>query len=126
MGEGSRQGAKAAKTCAKEAICKSRHELRSRAVPFERQVVVPVLYKGLEVGEGRINLLVGSLVVLELKALPALDRIHTAQLLSYLKTTMRAARPLDLVVLALAAGCGPLARGLHRLLRPRPLPKQAP
>jgi len=66
------------------ALC---HELRARAVPFERQVVVPVLYKGLQVGEGRIDLLVGSLVVLELKALPALDRIHTAQLLSYLKTT---------------------------------------
>jgi GxxExxY protein len=45
------------------------------------------LYKGLEVGEGRIDLLVGSLVGLELKALPALDRIHTAQLLSYLKPT---------------------------------------
>ena len=66
------------------ALC---HEFRSRHVPFERQVVVPVLYKGLQVGEGRIDLLVGSLVVLELKVLPALDRIHTAQLLSYLKAT---------------------------------------
>jgi hypothetical protein len=45
------------------------------------------LYKGQEVGEGRIDVLVGSLVVLELKALPALDRIHTAQRLSYLKAT---------------------------------------
>ena len=66
------------------ALC---HELGARRVPFERQVVVPVLYKGQEVGEGRIDVLVGSLVVFELKALPALDRIHTAQLLSYLKAT---------------------------------------
>jgi len=66
------------------ALC---HELRSRQVSFERQVVVPVFYKGLQVGEGRIDLLVGSLLVLELKALPALDRVHTAQLLAYLKAT---------------------------------------
>ena len=66
------------------ALC---HELRTREVPFERQLFVPVLYKGLKVGEGRIDLLVGSLVVLELKALPDLKRIHTAQLLSYLKAT---------------------------------------
>jgi GxxExxY protein len=54
-------------------------------VPFERQVVVPVLYKGQEVGEGRIDVLGGSLVVLELKAWPALDRVHTAQRLSCLR-----------------------------------------
>jgi GxxExxY protein len=63
------------------------HEPHSRQVPFERQVVVPVVYKGLKVGEGRIDLLVGLLVVVELKALPVLDRVHTAQLLSYLKAT---------------------------------------
>jgi GxxExxY protein len=66
------------------ALC---HELRSRHLSFERQVCVPVFYKSLQVGEGRIDLLVNSTVVVELKALPALERVHIAQLLSYLKAT---------------------------------------
>jgi len=64
------------------ALC---HELSLRYVPFARQVAVRVAYKGVNVGEGRADLVVGKRVVVELKALPALGPAHLAQVLSYLK-----------------------------------------
>jgi GxxExxY protein len=47
--------------------------------------VVPVLYKGRRVGEGRADLVVGGRLVVELKALPTLAPVHLAQVISYLK-----------------------------------------
>jgi len=46
-----------------------------------------VNYKGQAVGEGRLDLLVGGCLIVELKAVDALAPIHTAQVMSYLKTT---------------------------------------
>ncbi len=43
-------------------------ELESRKIPFERQKIVEVYYKGVRVGEGRIDLFLGDEVVVELKA----------------------------------------------------------
>jgi GxxExxY protein len=67
-----------------EALCQ---ELTWRAIPFECQKPVQVLYKGVPVGDQRLDLLVGSLVIVEIKAVDAILLIHQAQLLSYLKTT---------------------------------------
>jgi len=61
-------------------------ELNLRGIPFERQKTVAVNYKGHAVGEGRLDLLVDSRLVVELKAVEALAPIHTAQVMSYLKT----------------------------------------
>jgi GxxExxY protein len=66
------------------ALC---HELSLRGISHERQVVVPVLYKGLAIGEGRIDILVARILVVELKVAPALLAVHWAQLISYLKAT---------------------------------------
>lgn len=44
-------------------------------------------YKGHRVGEGRLDLLVGNGLIIELKAVETLTSIHSAQLLSYLKMT---------------------------------------
>lgn len=63
------------------------HELRLRKQPFERQRGVTVRYKGEIVGEGRLDLVIGNLVVIELKAQPTVTPIHVAQVLSYLKAT---------------------------------------
>ena len=61
-------------------------ELRKRDIGFERQVQIPVNYKGCMIDCGyRMDLLVDDLVVLELKAVSTLERIHEAQLLTYLK-----------------------------------------
>lgn len=62
-------------------------ELRLRGVPFERQVPVGIAYKGERVGEGRLDILVGGRLVVEIKAVSALAPVHTAQVISYLKST---------------------------------------
>lgn len=67
-----------------EALCV---ELAIRGLRFSRQVVVAVNYKGHEIGEGRLDLLVENVLIVELKAVEDLLPIHTAQVLSYLKTT---------------------------------------
>lgn len=63
------------------------HELGLRGLQVERQPLVRVQYKDLVVGEGRIDVLVSNLVVVELKAVSELADVHTAQLISYLKAT---------------------------------------
>ena len=66
-----------------ECLC---HELRLRGIPFERQRPLPVTYKGLDLECGyRLDLLVHDAVVVEIKAVEALQPIHEAQLLTYLK-----------------------------------------
>jgi GxxExxY protein len=62
-------------------------ELRSADVPFERQKLFGVVYKGHDVGQARLDFLIGGEVVLELKALEKLAPIHRAQMISYLKAT---------------------------------------
>src|SRR5262245_30369798 len=62
-------------------------ELKLRGIPFGRQVPVAVDYKGHRVGEGYLDLLIKEELVIELKAVEALAPVHTAQVISYLKTT---------------------------------------
>lgn len=62
-------------------------ELQLRRIPFERQKIVKVEYKGALVGEGRIDLLVGDRLVVELKAVKAFALIDRAKVLSYLRAT---------------------------------------
>ena len=64
------------------------HELRLRNVAFETQVLLPLVYKGERVGDDlRLDLIVQSKVVVELKAIKELEPIHEAQLLTYMKLT---------------------------------------
>jgi GxxExxY protein len=67
-----------------EALC---IELAERQVPFEWQKEISVLYKGRPIGKQRIDLMVGEVLIVELKAIEALAEIHKAQLISYLKAT---------------------------------------
>jgi len=62
-------------------------ELGRRAISFDRQLEVPVLYVGLEVGRHRVDLVVAERVVVELKAIKALEPIHFAVLCSYLRAS---------------------------------------
>jgi GxxExxY protein len=62
-------------------------ELALRGIPFERQRPVPVSYKEQNVGEGRVDLLVGTELLVDLKAVETLAPIHKAQVISYLKAT---------------------------------------
>ena len=67
-----------------EALCV---ELETRDIPFVRQAPVALRYKERLIGEGRLDLLVGDILVVELKAVEVLNSVHTAQVLSYLKMT---------------------------------------
>ncbi len=61
-------------------------ELSLRGFSYERQKEVPVKYKGVRLDCGyRLDIVVSESVVLELKACDRLERIHQAQLLTYLK-----------------------------------------
>ncbi len=64
------------------------HELTLRGIRFEREVIVPVVYKNTQLDAGyRTDFIVDGKVVIELKAIETLAPIHEAQLLTYLKLT---------------------------------------
>ncbi len=66
------------------------HELSLRGLAFRRQVDLPVQYKGVKLDCGyRMDIVVEDLVVVELKAVEELLRLHQAQLLTYLKLSKR-------------------------------------
>jgi GxxExxY protein len=62
-------------------------ELILRGIPFEQQKIVGVNYKGHEVGQSRLDLVVAGCLVVEIKAVTELAPIHKAQVISYLKAT---------------------------------------
>jgi GxxExxY protein len=63
-------------------------ELTQREVSFQRQLEVPVRYKGASLSSNlRIDVLVEGKVVVELKSMDAILPIHEAQLLTYLRLT---------------------------------------
>lgn len=62
------------------------HESRSRGLGVQPELPLPVSYGGLRIDVGyRIDLLVEDTVIVELKAVDKLLRLHEAQLLTYLK-----------------------------------------
>ena len=65
-------------------------ELSDRGLSVQRQVELPVIYRGHRVSAGfRIDLVVEDLVVVEIKAIEQLLPVHEAQLLTYLKLSGR-------------------------------------
>jgi GxxExxY protein len=66
-----------------ECLC---YELHLRGLEFQRQVTVPVVYKGIKLDCGyRLDLIVENSVILELKCVDRVLPIHEAQLITYLK-----------------------------------------
>jgi GxxExxY protein len=62
------------------------HELQRRGLAVKRQVALPIIYEGLRLEAGyRLDLLVEDAVVVEVKAVDALTRVHDAQILTYLR-----------------------------------------
>ena len=61
-------------------------ELLNRGLSLERQKALPVVYKNQRVDCGyRLDLVVEGVVIVEVKAVERLERVHSVQLLSYLK-----------------------------------------
>ena len=62
------------------------YELEKEGIAVRSQVSVPIRYERLTIENGyRVDLLVGGLVVVELKAVPSILPVHRSQLLSYLR-----------------------------------------
>lgn len=62
-------------------------EMRKRGLKAESQVPITVRYKGEIVGDYFADIIVEGQVILEIKAIESLIRIHEAQLLNYLRAT---------------------------------------
>ena len=68
-----------------ECLCR---EFDLRKLSYERQKELPIEYKGVDLDCGyRLDVVVDSKLILELKACENLEPIHEAQLLTYLKLT---------------------------------------
>ncbi len=62
------------------------HELTLKGLYVERQVSMPVVYKGISVGVGyRADIVVERSVIVELKAVESVLPVHEAQLLTYMR-----------------------------------------
>ncbi|HRK29488.1 MAG TPA: GxxExxY protein [Tepidisphaeraceae bacterium] len=64
-------------------------ELELRGLPFSRQEPYNIVYKGRHVGRGRLDIVVGGVLIVEIKAVESLASVHAAQVVSYLKATHR-------------------------------------
>ena len=60
------------------------HELALRGIPHQPEAPFDVMYKGLCVGTGRLDVLVADRLILELKAVDCLDDTHMSQAITYL------------------------------------------
>jgi GxxExxY protein len=60
-------------------------ELSAAGIPFERQKLLPIFYREHLIGEHRLDFLVEGKIVVELKAISALEDVHCAIVRSYLK-----------------------------------------
>jgi len=66
-----------------ECLC---HELERLGLKFERQRPLPLVYGNVKLACAyRMDLVVENSIVVEVKAIAKVDRVHEAQLLSYLK-----------------------------------------
>ena len=64
-------------------------EFELRGIAFRTQSRVEIAYKGRPVGKGKLDLIVGDRLIVELKAVEKLAPIHLAQTISYLRMTNR-------------------------------------
>lgn len=63
-------------------------ELKSQGLKVDRQVPVPIYYKGKDLGTNLVlDVLINDLIIVELKAVEVMIPVFKAQLLSYLKLT---------------------------------------
>jgi len=65
------------------ALC---HELSTRGMRCDRQVLIPVKYKGVDVGPGfRADIVVENCLLIELKCVDVIGGMHVAQVINYLR-----------------------------------------
>jgi GxxExxY protein len=66
------------------------HDLERRGIAVRRQVGLPVVYEGITLDAGyRLDLLIEEAVILEVKAVETLTRLHEAQVLTYMRLSSK-------------------------------------
>jgi len=65
------------------------YQMKQEKLRVEEQKLVPVLYRGIKVGQHRLDLLVENAVIVENKTVKEFNEIHQAQILSYLRATSK-------------------------------------
>lgn len=62
-------------------------ELEHLGISHRIESPIKILYRGVNIGEGRSDLLIADKLIVELKTVEAIKDIHRAQVISYLKAT---------------------------------------
>ena len=71
-------------------------ELVSSGLQIERQKQVPIIFKEVRLECGyRLDILVEDVIIIELKTVEAINRVHEAQILTYMKL---ASKPIGLLI----------------------------
>ena len=60
-------------------------EMERAGLDFGREVEMTIMYKGLQVGVRRVDFLVGGMLMVELKAVSKLEKVHWAQAMNYVE-----------------------------------------
>ncbi|MBP6334410.1 MAG: GxxExxY protein [Bacteroidia bacterium] len=60
-------------------------EFSKHLIPFEREFVMPVMYKGEQIGTRRVDFLLYKKISVEIKAMVRLEPVHFAQAINYLE-----------------------------------------
>ena len=60
-------------------------EMSKQGLSYVREIEIPIFYEGNEVGTRRVDFLVEDKIMVELKALTKIEKIHIAQGLNYLE-----------------------------------------
>ena len=60
-------------------------EFAIRGIAFVRQKTIPLFYRDHQIGEHRLDFVVEDKIIVELKAVEALEKVHFAIVRSYLK-----------------------------------------
>ena len=60
-------------------------EMAKRTLSFQRELEMQIFYDGQEIGTRRVDFLVENKVMVELKAVTALEDVHLAQAINYLE-----------------------------------------
>jgi GxxExxY protein len=64
------------------------YELSAKGIPFIVQAPIPIQYKNIKLECGyRLNFLIDECLILELKSVEKILKVHEAQILTYLKLT---------------------------------------
>lgn len=60
-------------------------EMRNAGLDFNREMEMPIYYEGENIGTRRVDFFVADKIMVEIKAITAIEKVHLAQALNYLK-----------------------------------------